>query len=150
MIEFLQDWYLWLKAFHLIVVITWMAGIFYLPRLYVYHTRVKVGSDQDKLFQTMEHKLLRIIMAPSSVLVWVLGIALIFSIGWEVFFDSIWGWVKLAAVSGMTWYHHYLAARRKDFAAGKNTKSEKFYRMINEVPSVLLIIIVIMAVVKPF
>jgi len=150
MIEFLENWYLWLKAFHIIFVITWMAGLFYLPRLFVYHTRVKTGSDQDKLFQLMEYKLLRIIMGPSSVLVWVFGVALIYSIGTAVFFDGVWGWVKLAAVIALTWYHHVLGRYRKAFAAGQNQHDEKFYRRINEVPSVLLIIIVIMVVVRPF
>ena len=150
MIEFLQDWYLWLKALHIIFFTTWMAGLFYLPRLFVYHTRVKAGSDQDGLFQLMERKLLRIIMAPSSILVWVFGVALIFAIGWEVFSDGLWGWIKLGAVSLLTLYHHLLARYWKAFRAGKNKHDEKFFRKINEVPSILLIIIVIMVVVRPF
>ncbi|MCH8348006.1 MAG: protoporphyrinogen oxidase HemJ [Proteobacteria bacterium] len=150
MIEFLQDWYLWLKALHIIFFTTWMAGLFYLPRLFVYHTRVKTGSDQDKLFQLMERKLLRIIMAPSSILVWVFGVALIFAIGWEVFSDGLWGWIKLGAVSLLTLYHHVLVRYWKAFSAGKNKHDEKFYRKINEIPSILLIIIVVMVVVRPF
>ncbi|MCH8171993.1 MAG: CopD family protein, partial [Proteobacteria bacterium] len=124
MIEFLQDWYLWLKALHIIFFTTWMAGLFYLPRLFVYHTRVKTGSDQDKLFQLMERKLLRIIMAPSSILVWVFGVALIFAIGWEVFSDGLWGWTKLAAVSLLTLYHHVLVRYWKSFGAGENKHGE--------------------------
>ena len=150
MIEFLENWYLWLKALHIIFFTTWMAGLFYLPRLFVYHTRVKTGSDQDKLFQLMERKLLRIIMAPSSILVWVFGIALIFAMGWEVFFEELWGWIKLGAVGLLTWYHHILVRYWKAFSAGKNKHDEKFYRKINEVPSVLFIIVVIMVIVRPF
>lgn len=150
MINFLADWYLWLKALHIISVIAWMAGLFYLPRLYVYHTRVKPGSEQDKLFQVMELKLLRIIMAPASVLTWVFGLALVFVYGWDAFFDSGWGWVKLIAVIALTWFHHTLARYRKAFAVGKNTRPEKYYRLINEVPTVLMIIIVFMVVLQPF
>lgn len=150
MTEFLADWHLWLKAFHVIFVITWMAGIFYLPRLFVYHCGVKTGSGQDKMFQVMERKLLRTIMNPSMILVWIFGIALIFAIGVEVFFGEIWGWVKLAAVVGLTWFHHLLARYRKDFAAGKNSRSETYYRRINEIPALLLVIIVIMVIIRPF
>ena len=150
MSEFLADWYLWLKAFHVIFVITWMAGLFYLPRLFVYHCRVKVGSEQDKMFQVMEGKLLRIIMNPSMILVWIFGIALIFAIGTDAFFGEAWGWVKLTAVSVLTWFHHALARYRKDFAAGKNIRPETYYRRINEIPALLLVIIVIMVIVKPF
>ena len=150
MTDFLYEWYNWLKAFHIIFVIAWMAGLFYLPRLYVYHTRVKPGSDQDQLFQLMELKLLRIIMAPASVLTWVFGILLVLAYGWDAFFDSVWGWVKIVAVVVLTWFHHMLAGYRKDFAAGKNTRPEKYYRLINEVPTVLMIVIVIMVVVRPF
>ena len=150
MIEFLQDWYLWIKAFHIIAVVAWMAGLLYLPRLFVYHTQAKVGSAQDKMFQVMEYKLLRFIMAPASFVVWILGVSLIFSIDPGVFFDGYWGWVKLAAVTVLTGYHHSLVGYRKAFAAGKNKHNEKFYRRINEVPTILLVIIVIMVVVRPF
>lgn len=149
MVAFLSEWYLWIKAFHIIFVTTWMAGLFYLPRLFVYHTRAKVGSDRDKEFQVMERKLLRIIMNPSIVMVWVLGLALFFIPGLAPT-DAGWVWVKGAAVIGLTWFHHSLGTWRKKFAAGKNTKPEKFFRKVNEIPSVLLVIIVIMVVVKPF
>lgn len=149
MSAFLSDWYLWIKAFHIIFVITWMAGLFYLPRLFVYHAGAKVGSDQDKQFQTMERKLLRIIMNPALIMGWVFGLALFFTPGLAPT-DAGWVWVKGAAVIGLTGFHHYLALWRKDFAAGKNTKPESFFRKVNEIPTVLLIIIVIMVVVKPF
>ena len=122
MSAFLNEWYLWLKAFHLIFVITWMAGLFYLPRLFVYHARVKTGSEQDKMFQTMEHKLLRIIMNPSMVLVWILGVTLIFTPAAGISFDYGWIWVKLAGVIGLTVFNHLLALWRKDFATGKNKR----------------------------
>ena len=150
MADFLAGWYLWLKAFHVIFVITWMAGLFYLPRLFVYHCRVKAGSEQDKMFQVMERKLLRVIMNPAMILVWILGIVLIFTIGTGVFFGEAWGWVKLTAVSLLTWFHHALVRYMKDFAAGKNTRKEAYYRRINEIPAVLLVIIVIMVIVRPF
>jgi putative membrane protein len=149
MSAFLAEWYLWIKAFHIIFVITWMAGLFYLPRLFVYHSRAKVGSERDKEFQVMERKLLRIIMNPSFIMVWVLGLSLFFTPGLAPT-DAGWVWVKGAAVIGLTIFHHALALWRKDFVAGKNTKSEKFFRKANEVPTVLVAIIVIMVVVKPF
>lgn len=150
MSAFLDSWYLWIKAFHLIFVITWMAGLFYLPRLFVYHTRVKAGSDQDKMFQVMEAKLLRIIMNPSMILVWILGAALLFTPVAGISLESGWILVKLAAVVGLTVFHHLLALWRKDFAAGTNKRAEKFYRRVNEVPSLLLVVIIIMVIVRPF
>ncbi len=145
----LVEWYLWIKAFHIIFVITWMAGLFYLPRLFVYHSRAKVGSERDKEFQVMERKLIRVIMNPSMIMVWILGPALFLTPGLAPL-DAGWVWVKGAAVIGLTGFHHSLSAWRKKFAEGKNTKSERFFRKANEVPAVLLVIIVIMAVVKPF
>ena len=150
MSEFLADWYLWIKALHIIFVITWMAGIFYLPRLFVYHCRVKPGTEQDKMFQVMERKLLRVIMNPSMILVWIFGPLLVLTPQAGVDFGDIWVWVKFAGVVGLTLFHHALGFWRKAFAAGKNNKPEKFYRKINEIPAVLLVIIVIMVVVRPF
>lgn len=150
MSTFLNEWYLWIKSLHLIFVITWMAGLFYLPRLFVYHAGARAGSGQDKTFRVMERKLLKVIMNPSSILVWVLGVALIFTPAAGVSFADGWIWVKLAAVSGLTWFHHLLARWVKVFAAGNNRRSEAFYRKVNEVPAVLLVIIVIMVIVRPF
>lgn len=150
MIDFLNEWYLWIRALHIIFVITWMAGLFYLPRLFVYHARVTPGSDQDEMFQVMEYKLLRVIMNPSIILVWVFGLALLFAPASGVFFDDTWIWVKLAAVVSLTGFHHLLGLWRKDFAAGNNRHGERFYRRINEVPSLLLVVIVVMVIVRPF
>jgi len=142
--------YPWIKAFHIIAVITWMAGLFYLPRLFVYHAeRAAPGSELDKTFSVMEQKLLRVIMNPAMIVTWVLGLVLVYTLGSSVLSEG-WLHMKLAAVIGLTVLHHWLALRRKDFASGTNTRSGRTYRIINEVPTVLLLIIVIMVVVKPF
>jgi len=147
--QFLLDWYLWIKAFHLIFVMTWMAGLFYLPRLFVYHTQVKPGGPEDARFQLMEKKLLKVIMNPSIILVWVLGMMLVLTPG-IVSWDMGWPWVKAASVITLTGFHHVLGRWRNDFAQGKNNRTEGFYRKVNEIPAVLLVIIVIMVIVKPF
>jgi putative membrane protein len=145
---FLADWYLVTKSLHVISVITWMAGIFYLPRLFVYHAeQVQAGSRTDTMFQTMERRLLRGIMNPSLIATWVFGLALVFTPG-IVDWSMIWPWVKAASVLGMTWFHMWLALRRKDFAAGTNQKSGRHYRIMNEVPTVLMVIIVFGVIVK--
>ena len=128
--------------------ITWMAGLFYLPRLYVYHAeKVDAGSETDRLFKTMEYRLLRIIMNPAMVATWVFGLALVFSPG-IVDWGSIWPWTKAAAVLAMTWFHHWLGYRRKDFVSGSNSRSGKTYRLMNEVPTVLMVVIVLSVIVK--
>lgn len=130
-------------------VISWMAGMFYLPRLFVYHAeRAKVGSELDTTFQVMEEKLLRVIMNPAMIVSWVCGLILM---GMGAFdFGSAWSWIKIIAVILMTAAHFWLAARRKDFAAGLNTRTGRTYRISNEVPTVLMLIIVIMVIVRPF
>lgn len=145
--EFISDYYLWFKAFHLIAVITWMAGIFYLPRLFVYHSKTKVGSETSEMFKTMEQKLLRIIMNPAMIVVWVLGLSML----WVNSSLMSYGWMhaKLTAVVLMTVYHHALVRWWKNFRKDKRNHSEKFYRYANEVPTILLIAIVIMAIVQP-
>jgi putative membrane protein len=129
-------------------VIAWMAGLFYLPRLFVYHAeRVVAGSETDAMFQVMERRLLRAIMTPSMILAWAAGLALVATpgiVGWA----WTWPWVKAAAVLAMTWFHMWLAARRRDFAAGRNTLSGRRYRAMNEVPTVLMVAIVLAVVVK--
>lgn len=146
--DFLAGIYPWTKALHIISVIAWMAGIFYLPRLFVYHVeKVEKGSVTDRLFQEMERKLLRLIMNPSMIGVWVFGLALVFTPG-IVVWSEIWPWTKAAAVLGMTWFHHWLGYRRKEFVAGTNTRSGRTYRLMNEVPTVLLVIIVFSVVLK--
>ncbi|MCC8371619.1 MAG: protoporphyrinogen oxidase HemJ [Rickettsia endosymbiont of Pseudomimeciton antennatum] len=144
----MASYYLWFKAFHLISAISWMIGLLYLPRLYVYHSRVAVGSETDKIFQLMESRLLRIIMNPAMILTYTLGI--INSHIYGLVALGTWFYVKMTAVLGITIFHGLLARWRKNFINGKNNHSEKFYRTINEVPALFMIIAVIMVIVKPF
>ena len=146
--DFLASAYPWTKALHVISIVAWMAGIFYLPRLFVYHAeKVEPGSDTDRLFQLMERRLLRAIMNPAMAAAWVFGLSLVFTPG-IVDWSMLWPWTKAAAVLGMTWFHHWLGYRRKDFAAGRNHVSGRTYRIMNEVPTVLLVVIVVSVIVK--
>ena len=148
MSDLLAILYPWNKAIHIMAVITWMAGIFYLPRLFVYHAeQSEVDDAKDQVFRIMEYKLLRYIMNPSMIVVWVFGLALVFTPG-IVDWGMIWPWTKAAAVLVMTWFHMWLAARRKDFAAGRNTLAGRRYRMMNELPTLLMIVIVLSVVIK--
>jgi putative membrane protein len=148
--DFLASVYPWTKALHVISVIAWMAGIFYLPRLFVYHVEeVEKGSATDLLFQKMERKLLRLIMNPAMTATWIFGLALVFTPG-IVDWAQVWPWPKAAAVLGMTWFHHWLGYRRKEFVAGTNRRDGRRYRLMNEVPTVLLAIIVISVIVVRF
>lgn len=149
MTDFLFSLYPWVKALHIMAVISWMAGIFYLPRLFVHHTeKVATGSETDKLFQMMEMKLLRVIMNPAMIVTWVAGI---FMVGLGVIdWSEIWPWLKFASVIAMTWFHIWLAKRRKDFVAGENALTGKQYRLMNEVPTLLMIVIVVSVIVRPF
>lgn len=149
MTDFLLDLYPWTKALHVISVIAWMAGLFYLPRLFVYHAEnIDAGSETDQLFQTMEVRLLRAIMNPAMIATWVFGLSLVFTPG-LVSWAELWPWTKAAAVLGMTWFHHWLGYRRKEFLRGENTRSGRTYRIMNEVPTILLIVIVISVTVRP-
>jgi putative membrane protein len=139
--------YLWIKAFHIIAVISWMAGMLYLPRLFVYHTAAEPGSQQAKTFEVMEHRLLTYIMTPAMGLTWILGIALMVEGQW---FAAGWLHAKLVLVIIMSGMHGAMSRWARDFRDGRNTRSQKFYRIINEVPTILMIIIVILVVVKPF
>ncbi len=148
MTDFLIWLYPWVKALHIMSVLSWMAGIFYLPRLFVYHAeKVQVGSETDALFQTMESKLQRLIMRPAMIATWFFGLLLVFTPG-IVDWSSLWPWVKAVSVLGMTWMHYWLWRRRLDFAAGRNTRAGRTYRMMNEVPTLLMIVIVISVVLK--
>lgn len=151
MTSLLQDLYPWTKSLHVISVIAWMAGLFYLPRLYVYHVeRVPaIGPQTDDLFCTMERRLLRAIMNPAMIASWVFGLALVMTPG-VVDWSAVWPWTKAAAVLAMTWFHHWLGRRRKDLLAGTNTCTGRQYRMMNEVPTLLLIVIVISVIARPF
>jgi protoporphyrinogen IX oxidase len=148
MTDFLSDWYLWVKALHVISVISWMAGLFYLPRLFVYHVEmVEAGSPTDTMFQTMERRLLRAIMGPAMIATWLFGVCLVFTPG-IVDWSMIWPWAKAVSVLGMTWFHHWLGQRRKDFIEGANSVTGRQYRMMNEVPTILLVVIVLSVIVK--
>jgi putative membrane protein len=145
--EFLLDYYLVIKALHVIAVIAWMAGMLYLPRLFVYHTQTVPGAPDYERFVVMEHKLLKIIMNPAMIAVWMLGLALAWlTDGWALH----WLQAKLALVVAMTGLHHLYALWAKDFAQGRNTRPASFFRIWNEAPTLLMIAIVILAVVKPF
>jgi protoporphyrinogen IX oxidase len=149
MIEWLLSWYLWIKAIHILAVIAWMAGLLYLPRLFVYHTGVKAGSNQDKMFQKMEMRLLRVIMNPAMITTLIFGF-LLFLVPRIVDLSSIWFSLKLIFVIMLIAFHMALAKWRRKFSEETNEKSEGFFRKVNEIPTVLMIIIVILVVVKPF
>ena len=139
----------YIKAFHIIAIIAWMAGLLYLPRLFVYHATTKKGSEQSETFKTMERRLLRYITTPAMVASWVLGLMLAFSgaIDWS---RDGWFHAKLALVLVLSAYHGVLAKWTRDFALDRNTRSARFYRIANEIPTILMIFIVILAVVRPF
>ena len=145
---FLAQYYDLLRGLHIIAVIAWMAGMLYLPRLYVYHTRAERGSQMDVTFQEMEVKLLRIIINPSMAATWILGILLILANtglrgGDWTWLGQPWMVVKLVSVFVMSGWHGFLSKARKTFADGSNTRSEKFWRMTNELPFLLAIVIVL-------
>ena len=139
--------YLWIKAFHIIAVISWMAGMLYLPRLFVYHAGVAPGSPQSETFKVMEQRLLNFIMTPAMALTWILGLALLVQGQWM---GATWFHVKFALVIAMSAMHGMFSRYVADFARDKNRHTQKFFRIVNEIPTVLLIAIVILAVVKPF
>ena len=141
--------YEWLKAFHLIAVIFWMAGLLYLPRLFVYHSASKPGGELEAKMTEAAQKLMRIIMNPAMIIAFILGLVLIFGYNAGNLIGSIWLPMKLVLVFALMGYHAFLAKQRKLFAAGERPKSEKFFRAINEIPAIFIIIIVIMAIVKP-
>lgn len=148
MTELLALSYPWIKAFHIMSVIAWMAGLFYLPRLYVYHAeQVGVTGDTHALFQTMEMKLLRVIMNPAMISTWVLGLALVATPG-LVDWSTVWPWTKGLSVIAMTVFHMWLARQRKSFARGEVAMTGRQYRMMNEVPTLLMLVIVLSVVVK--
>ncbi|MCE2575717.1 protoporphyrinogen oxidase HemJ [Komagataeibacter sp. FNDCR2] len=140
---------LWLKAFHIISLIAWMAGVFYLPRLFVYHCQVEAGSAESERFKVMEYRLLRFIMLPAMISTFIFGGALA-TIPGLVDWHAGWWFTKLAAVGALAGFQGACARWRRDFAHDRNTHTERFYRMANEVPTVLMMVIVIMVVVRPF
>ncbi len=146
----LMHLYPWIKALHVISMVAWMAGLFYLPRLFVYHAEKAVpGSDLDRTFRVMEERLMRVIMRPAMVATWTFGLLLLVS-GVVDFRADLWIYPKLAAVVALTGFHEWLAARQKDFAAGCNKVSGRGYRIANEAPTLALVVIVVMVIVRPF
>ncbi len=146
-------WYDLVRGLHILAVIAWMAGLLYLPRLFAYHTRAKPGTEMDETFATMERKLYRIIMNPAMVVAWILGLTLIWirsrGYGHEIwgpigtFITRPWMITKLAGVLFLTWWHHYLGTARKRFERHENTRSEKYWRMVNELPFLAAIVMVL-------
>ncbi len=148
-----MDWYLVAKALHVISVIAWMAGMLYLPRLFVYHAETGAGTPQSETFKVMERRLLRAIMNPAMIATWIFGLAML-GMGWLAWGPD-WlrdGWMhaKLALVVVMTVVHHLYARWRKDFERDANRRSPRFYRIWNEIPTVLLVGIVFLVILKPF
>jgi len=139
--------YNWLKAVHVIAIIAWMAGMLYLPRLFVYHCGTPAGSELSETFKLMERRLLKVIINPAMILSWILGVWLGVAGGW---FSSGWLSLKLVLVLALSALHGFYVRWVRDFARDQNRHSARFYRIVNEVPTVLLIGIVILAVVKPF
>ncbi len=147
MAGFLGEAYLWVKALHIIAVIAWMAGMLYLPRLFVYHCAAEPGSVQSETFKIMERRLLRAIINPAMVLAWVLGLALVTDLG---VWSEPWMHAKLAAAIALSTLHGYFSRWRRDFDQDDNRHSERFYRYMNEIPTLLMIAIVLLVVLKPF
>jgi len=139
--------YEWIKALHVIAVIAWMSGMLYLPRLFVYHSDVEIGSAASETFKVMERRLLRLIINPAMIVTWLAGLYLAWAGHW---FSAGWLHGKLLLVVILSGVHGFFSRCVKDFAADRNTRGKKFYRIINEVPTVLMIIIVVFVVVKPF
>ena len=138
---------LWLKALHVVAVIAWMAGMLYLPRRFVYHCEADVGSRQSETFKVMERRLLKAIINPAMILTWLLGLTLVYLGGWHT---AHWFQAKFVLVLAMSGVHGVLSKYVREFAADKRRKPQKFFRILNEIPTALLIFIVILAVVKPF
>ena len=144
-----MDLYIWAKALHLIAVIFWMAGLLYLPRLYVYHSGAKPGGELEAALLIQERRLSKIIMNPSMIVAFILGLYLIAK---NVAMGSLGLWliIKLALVFGLMGYHMVMAGDRKKFERGERPRSEKTYRLLNEIPALVTIPVVILAIVKPF
>jgi putative membrane protein len=147
--DFLSTWFLWIKAAHAVSVIAWMAGMLYLPRLFVYHCAVEPGSPQSEIFKTMERRLLRAIMNPAMISTWIFGGLMLGTPG-VIDWSAGWIWIKLICVVAMTVLHHVFAAWRKAFAEDRNDRTAKHFRIANEAPTLLLIVIVVSVIVKPF
>jgi putative membrane protein len=148
-IDALAGLYLWIKSLHVISLIAWMAGLFYLPRLYVYHTQVAPGTAESERFKVMERLLLKAIMNPALIATWLFGILLVLTPG-VIDWSAGWWHTKLLCVVLMTGFQGALGRWRRGFLEDRNRLSERFFRIVNEVPTILMIVIVIMVIVKPF
>lgn len=144
----MYNYYYWLKVAHIFFVISWMVGLLYLPRIYAYHSKVEVGSESDKIFQVMELRLIKIIMNTSMIGTYVFGLLMAYIYG----FDSLGKWfhIKFSLVLFLSFIHGMLSKWRKDFVNGCNKHSEKFYRLFNEIPAIIMLFIIILVVIKPF
>ena len=142
-----MNFYLFFKSLHLIAVISWMAGLLYLPRIFVYHSDAQHDSQRE-IFKVMERKLYYYIMMPAMLLSWLFGILLIHSLGFSIFFE-LWMQIKTAAVLILSYYHFILGKYLKDFAANNNQKSSRFFRIFNEIPTIILILVIFVVVFKP-
>ncbi|WP_339759493.1 protoporphyrinogen oxidase HemJ [uncultured Hoeflea sp.] len=145
---FEPNWlYGWLKVLHVVAVISWMVGLFYLPRLFVYHADAASDGEPSATFVVMEQRLIKVIMNPAMMVSWAAGLWL----AWTGFgFSGAWLWIKIATVIGLTVFHVFLSRAARKFAAGENTMTARKWRMANEIPTVLMIIAVIMVIIKPF
>lgn len=151
MTEFLAAAYPWTKTLHIVSMVAWMAGLFYLPRVFVYHAeRAATPGEMSETFKVMEAKLLRVIMNPAMIATWLFGLALLATPGVVDWTRDLWIYPKLAGVIALTAFHHWLGLRRKEFARDANTRTGRRYRLMNEVPTILLLGIVALVVVKPF
>jgi putative membrane protein len=149
LIKWLSDAYPWIKSLHIVSMVAWMAGLLYLPRLYVYHSMAPIKSDTSEIFKVMERRLQRGIMTPAMLATWAFGLVLAGMPG-VVDWRMGWIWIKLALAVGLTVFHFALARWRGNFSVGQNRHSTRFFRLVNELPTLALIAIVILVVVKPF
>lgn len=147
MTDFLSQAYPWVKSLHIMAVISWMAGLFYLPRLFVYHAeRGQTGGEPAASFQIMEEKLLRMIMNPAMVVTWIAGLALVLTPG-VVNWGDLWPWTKAAGVLAMTWFHMWLAGQRRALAQGRGLDGRR-YRLMNELPTLFMVVIVLSVILR--
>jgi putative membrane protein len=147
--EFLSEAHLWLKAFHIVSVIAWMAGMLYLPRLFVYHAGVAADGPESAVFKVMERRLARAIMTPAMIATWAFGVALAVTPGVIEWSSDIWFHGKLALVVALSGLHGFLTASVRAFAEDRNRRSAGFYRIVNEVPAIIMLVVVVLVVVRP-
>ncbi len=142
-----MEWILWLKALHIVAVISWMAGLLYLPRLFVYHSETEPGSPQSETFKIMEQRLLNVIMKPAMFVSWLAGLLMVY---WLELWAVPWFWVKFAAVFVLSGVHGHMSACQRGFEKDERNYTARYFRILNEVPTLLMVVIVIMVIVRPF